>query len=427
MEQPKSKLTRRRFTFGIGAALASAPFAASLLGATPAAGHAKRLVIFFSPNGTVHKHWRPSGSGASYAFAAGSILEPLAAHKSNLLLLDGIDFKGANNHAGGMQAMLTGGGDISVDQYIANELAANTRFASLELGVQTSAWGGNVQTRMSYRGAGQYAPPNDDPLDVFRRLYPSAAGGSDADALLARRKSVLDAVRGDLAKLRGWVGSEQRVKLDAHLASVRQLETTLAGGSGSGDCSTPPATPQALAKNDNANFPAITKLQLDMMVAALACDMTRVASIQLSHTVGPPVFSWLNISQGHHQLSHMPDSNSAGVADFVKAERWFAEQFAYLLTKLEATADPGGGGTLLDTSVVLWAKELGDGRLHTCESVPFIVAGKAGGYLSPGRYLRFSGESHTKLLVSLCHAMGLSNATFGNAAAGAGPLSGLSA
>ena len=82
---------------------------------------------------------------------------------------------------------------------------------------------------------------------------------------------------------------------------------------------------------------------------------------------------------------------------------------------------------MLDNSLILWAKEMGDSRAHVCKGVPFVVAGGAGGYLKPGRYLSYPGESHGKLLVSICQAMGLSNESFGDPAFGAGGLAGFSA
>jgi hypothetical protein len=150
--------------------------------------------------------------------------------------------------------------------------------------------------------------------------------------------------------------------------------------------------------------------------------MTRVASVQFSHTVSPTVPSWLGISEGHHSLSHSDDNNLEGIAQFVTAERWFAEQFSYLLDKLAETPDPAGG-YLLDRTLVVWAKELGDSRLHDCKSVPFVLTG--GGHFKTGRYLDFGGASHTKLLVSICQAMGLSTQVFGDPAKGSGPLDGL--
>ena len=108
---------------------------------------------------------------------------------------------------------------------------------------------------------------------------------------------------------------------------------------------------------------------------------------------------------------HVCGVRAAGVADFVAAERWLSRQFATFLDMLAETPDAAGDGSLLDTSTVVWCKELGDGRLHDYRSVPFVLAG--GGHFAPGRYIDCGGQPHQKLLVSLCHAMGLSNETFG--------------
>lgn len=424
---------RRQFGLGLGAALLAAPFFGLLerKARADAGNHAKRLIVVFSPNGTIHKHWRPTGSGASFDFPAGSILEPLAAYKSDLIVCDGIDFVAFDNHEAGMGAMLTGGGGagtesagMSIDQYVASKVGAESRFESLEFGVQTSAWGGGTQTRMSYRGPGVFVPPDDSPKNAFLRMFGDV--GKDDTAVLKeklRKQSVIDLVKDELGTLQKRVGAEERKKLEEHLQSIRKLEMGIAGP---GTCDAP-MSPEGFDVYGNDNFPAIGRAQTDLMVAALACGMTRVASLQWSHTVSPTVFSWLNIGDGHHQLSHSDDFNASGVANFVAAERWFAGEFAYLLDQLRSREDPEGGGSLLDTSVVLWAKELGDGRLHTCKGVPFILAGKAGGYLQTGRYHQFNGASHTKLLVSVCHAMGLSNPTFGDPASGTGTLDGLAA
>ena len=103
-------------------------------------------------------------------------------------------------------------------------------------------------------------------------------------------------------------------------------------------------------------------------------------------------FGWLGIGEGHHSLSHIDDGNAAGIAQFVQAERWYAEQFSYLLDSLKATPDPEGG-TLFDSTLVVWCKELGDGRLHDCKSVPWVLAG-GGGSFPLGRYLSFGGAPH---------------------------------
>jgi hypothetical protein len=430
-------MRRRAFVTALGAsALLPILSRTGLRGASVARAQAatpvRRVVIFFSPNGTVHRFWRPTGEGTDFSFAAGSILEPLAELKARLLILDGIDFKDVANHEPGMHAMLTGGGPEtetqgqSVDQYIASRLPADSPFASIELGVGTDAWGGNTQTRMLYAPGQTFVHPDQDPVNVYKRLFGDAgATPGQLDARLRKKQSVLDLLRGELSDLRGRVGAEEHQKLDAHLDALRRMETSLSGPAANLSCDAPPAPVMQLDPNAHENFADITRAQTDLLVTALACGLTRVATLQLSHTVGPHVFSWLGLSEGHHSLSHMDDSNTAGVMQFVTAERWLAEQFGYLLQQLDALPEPGGDGTLLDHTLVVWAKELADGRLHDNVSVPFVLAG-APGYLTTGRYLKLGGEPHQKLLVSICQALGLDNATFGNPGYGTGPLAGLS-
>jgi hypothetical protein len=329
-----------------------------------------------------------------------------------------------------MEAMLTGGGadtstqGQSVDQYIASRLPSDTPFPSLELSVETDAWGGGVQTRMLYAPGHTFVSPDQDPVSVYKRLFGDAnATPGQVDAALRKKLSVLDVLRHELAGLRSRVGTEEHQKLDAHLDALRRMENGLTGVTSTSGCAAPPA-PKQVDPNAHENFAAITKSQIDLAVTALACGMTRVATLQLSHTVGPHVFSWLGLSEGHHTLSHSDDSNTMGVGEYVKAERWIAEQFNYLLMQLDALPEPGGDGTLLDNTLVVWARELSDGRLHNCESVPFVLTG-AKGWLQPGRYLKLGGEPHQKLLVSICQALGVDTDMFGNATLGMGPLSGL--
>ncbi|MGZ6093707.1 MAG: DUF1552 domain-containing protein, partial [Polyangiales bacterium] len=255
-----------------------------------------------------------------------------------------------------------------------------------------------------------------------KRLFGGLSADPKAvDAALAQKKSVLDVVRADIADLRVRVGAEEKVKLDEHLDALRTVEKGLFGGGGAISCTTP-ESPAIADPYAMGSFPDVGKAQMDLLVTALACGQTRVGSIQFSHTVSPAVFSWLGISEGHHELSHKDDGNVAGVADFVKAERWYAEQFTYLVNKLKATKDPTTGGTMLDDTLVVWSKELGDGRLHDAKSVPFILAGTAGGRWKTGRTLRLDHVPHQKLLVAICQAMGLGNTTFGNPANGTGAL-----
>ncbi len=424
--------SRREFVLSAGATLVAAPFLQVLnaKSAKAAPTGPSRVVIMFSPNGTIHRHWRPTGNtGTDFGFTPEGILWPLADRRDQVVICDGLSFLNATNHEAGMHCMLTGLGQqshpsagMSVDQFLASRLGDGVRFPSLELGVQTSAWGSGTQTRMSYRTVSERTEPDDDPKSVYQRVWGGLVGNAaEVEALIARRTSMLDRIRGDLARLEAWVGSEEKPKLQAHLESLRRVERGLQAPA---DCEH--ATPVGLINpQDNDQFPTIGTAQTDLLVAALACGVTRVATLQWSHTVGPPVFSWLGIGDGHHSLSHSDDGNTAGVQDFVDAERWFTQQFVYLLDRLAELPNPDGDGSLLSTTLVVWAKEMGDSRLHDCNAVPFVLAG-GGGAFGLGRYLNFGGASHQKLLVSICHAMGLTDVTsFGDPNVSTGPLAGL--
>ena len=420
------KLNRRDFLKGLAASSLLAPYSRALANGIPSEPPS-RLAIFFSPNGTVHQHWRPTGSTYQFGFNSGSILEPLSAIQDKVIILDGINFVNATNHEGGMAAMLTGGGSggvtggKSLDQYVAGQLNAGTRFSSLELGVQTSPWGGSTQTRMSYSGSGTHLTPDDRPSSVFERLFGDLSGDqTEINRLRSRRLSVLDLLRDDIASLNRRLGARERLKMEAHLESFRQIELSLAESS-AGGCTYPTDTGPT-GTNQNENYPTVGNLQMEFLISAFACDMTRVGSVQWSHTVSPTVFTWLGHGEGHHALSHYANGNAAGVGRFVQAERWYAEQFVHFIQRLDATQDPLAEGSLLDNTVVLWCKEMGDSRLHDCNGVPFVIAGGAQSPFELGRYLQLGGVPHNKLLTSICRGMGLTNTSFGDPNVPAGTL-----
>lgn len=423
--------SRRSFLRAGAASLLAAPFVRLLHGGTARAdaSTAKRLLVYFTPNGTVPARLWPTGSETALSFGAGTILEPLAAVQDKVTVIKGLQFHNANNHEGGMAAMLTNRGGAatesqgkSIDQFIASRIGQGTRFSSLEFGVQTSAWGGSSQTRMSYSGPSTFVTPDDDPDHAFQRMFGDLLGGETAAARLrARRGSIVDLASAELADLHRRVGAEERIKLETHIESLVAMEQGLSETTTCEPGQAPGISGGVLA---NDNFPAVAASQIELAVTALACGMTNVASVQMAHTVSPVVFSWLGLTEGHHSLSHIDDSNQAGIADYVAAERWFAERFVDIVQSLDALPDPEGDGSMLDSTLVVWAQELGDGRQHVCTDVPFVVAG-ASGCIPGGRFLDVGPTNHAHLLVSLCHAFGLPNETFGDPAAGTGPLEGL--
>ncbi len=172
-----------------------------------------------------------------------------------------------------------------------------------------------------------------------------------------------------------------------------------------------------------ASFLALGALQTDLLALALACDVTRVASLQWTRSASPMVFSWERVTIERHELSHHADDDASARADLTTIHRWYAQQFARLLGRLEATV-AGPGVTLLDQSVIVWGNELGQGNTHSHRSVPFVVAGGGGGTLESG-LLETRGGSHAELLLACAQAAGAPLTTFGDPAFCQQPMPGV--
>jgi hypothetical protein len=439
-------MDRRSFlkTLGLGAAgAATLPLMPSL--GSPAPGEfPMRVVIFFSANGTIPWRWRPTGGENDWTIPDDGILTPLRPHKDDLLILDGIDMISARNgpgdgHQRGMCHMLTGtemgtgnfpggggqlagyAGGISVDQHIAQQVHNGEMFDSIELGVQCG--GPNSWSRMSSKGYNRPVEPVQNPYTIYDRIF----GALEQDAaqrerIRKRRASVLDFVSEDLRKVKQRASTFDRDRLEQHLTSIREIEQRLNTGDDQGIACEPPNLGGRFDPSKEANYPQTGGLMMDMLVSSLACGLTRVASLQWSRSVSQIAHPWANAGSRHHDLSHEGDSNTNAVEELVKINRWYAEQFAYLINKMKQI--PEGDGTLLDNTIVVWANELGKGNSHTRNNVPYVVAG-GGGQWRTGRYLTFDDDPHNNFLVSLCRAAGVQTDTFGNAEYCTGALPGL--
>jgi hypothetical protein len=396
-----------------------------------------RLVIFFSANGTMPNRWRPNGGEYDWSIPDTGILTPLRDHREKVLIVEGIDMVSARHgigdgHQTGMGHMLTGtellpgpfqggnggtagySGGISVDQHIANMVHNGEAFRSLEFGVQSG--NPNNWSRMCYAGPDKPVEPSQNPHTAFDRIFESFNVGQErAAARRFRRGSVLDFVGQDLEKVKRKVSTRDHARIDQHLTSIRSLEQQLMTGDSGGFACEAPGRGEVFNSGAHENYYATGKAMTDLIVSSLSCGLTRVASIQWSRSVSNITLPWAGVpNTRHHDLSHEGDGNADAVEKIVLINRWYAEQFAYLISSLEAV--PEGDGTLLDNTIVVWMNELGKGNSHTRNDVPIVVAGGAGPF-KMGRYIRFGETPHNNFLLSLCHAMGLEQETsFGNPA-----------
>jgi hypothetical protein len=441
------RISRRAILRGAaGAAIALPWLEAMSPRSARAATTPKRFIVMFSPNGTLPTQWTPTGTETSFTLSP--ILTPLAPHQGDIVVVEGLlqEGGGGDGHQNGIGGMLTGSplnpGPFagvgappagwatgpSIDQRIVQALAAPTPFQSLELGVQVGAadnWG-----RMIYQAANQPLPPTDDPAQVYTSVFSDLHTDPVALAhLRARRKSILDAVGGEYTRIGGQLGSADKQRLDAHLTAVREIETRLTTSlvDNNPSCHDPTLTTSTgSAAQANDSFPAVGSLQMDLLTMALACDLTRVASMQWSRSVSQVRFTWLNIPDGHHDLSHRSDDDSDAVNKLTLINTWYAQQMADLIARLKNTPD-GAGGTLFDNTLVLWSNELAKGNTHSRQDAPYVLAGNAGGGLRTGRFVSYEGQGlpHNNMMVSILNALDIPDTTFGKADWCTGPLTGL--
>jgi hypothetical protein len=422
---------RRHFLGAAGAAALGLPWLRNFAYAADEPG--RRLVIVYSPNESIDREfWGVAGSGANVALPAElpTFLSPLDPFVSRLCLLADLRDVFADGH-NAIHNALTGvakigpnnsswAGGISVDQHIAASLGVD----ALTLGAKCGAKNG--KGRMSYLGANQPVDPIENPTQAFDWLFGDfSLDPAELEAKRARRRSILDRAAGDLERFTQRVAAHERPKLEAHLDFVRELELEI-DKDVSAACD--PSAPDGIADpSANAAFPEVVRRQMDVLVQALACDVTPVATLQLTRAGGNITPLWpaegIEIAVGEHNIAHeyyLNKDNPLYVNRRVELETWYARQLAYLLERLEAV--PGeAGGTLLDETVVVWVKELS--HRHTSNPMLYILAG-APEVIPAGRFVSFPNRPHNDLLLSLCHAMGVHDETFGDPSVTTGPLFG---
>jgi hypothetical protein len=426
-------MKRRDFTRSAGLLTLFAPFI-DLLGpkTVKAAGTGgfDNLLVFFT-HGTDIPQWTPKGS-SDMSVSFSKMTEPLAAIKSNLILvekLNGNGTTGSHGSPGGLCGM--GYGEpiqISVEQWISDRLPAMP-IKNLLLGSVSTE-----QQTTFYRDGRALSPIYSVPAAhqaIFNGFTPSPGGTpapSGPDPKLAKRRSALDLVKNELAQLSQSLGAEEKQKLELHAESIRQLELTLeadmeGGPPPASDCSVPPAgTNGSEVLENNAQ-------QLDLAIAAFACGRTRVAAVQFGHHQNTQVSLPVVGAPGdwHNTFMH---SDMAPRTRLINLERWLCEQFVRAVEKLKAIPLADGSGSLFDRTLVFWARDMGDGVLHSGDDMRFVFAG-GGNYLkfSPnGRYIDGRGAPHQNALIAVCEAMGVTEYDgFGDRSHPRTPLTGLTA
>jgi hypothetical protein len=411
----------------------------------------KRFITFFSASGVRQDTYFPIGNPGTLASGSynvdGQTLDALKPHLADIIITKGIQIYGGyggDDHDNGAVSLLTGNkvrdyktppyalGE-SMDQYLARQIGTATPEPSLLLGTRLqrdrpSKW-------LAYDQTGNYKAYNDDPYAVYTRLFqgvlgncsPAAPAATDAAKTLInlRRQSVLDSVLADSSALRRsfGLGANELTKLDRLETAVRgieqRLQSTVTDTASVATCQAAKTefTGGAPVALTDANFPALTKMNIDLIALAVELDVTRIVTMMLDQGgLSGPAMSWLNyngapMTEAHHPISH---GEQRGVSDYLtkllSVDRWNFSQFGYLLDQLKAINE--GGSTALDNSIAWFASDCSDGKAHTHNDMPFIIAGRAAGQLQTGRYVAFAGSPyHQRLLLTFANLMGQTSLT----------------
>jgi hypothetical protein len=425
----KWDIRRRTFLRGAAGALVPLPFlnlmeASAKAESRDLAGDAKppvRFVTLFKPNGVHPPSWNING-GVENDFHMSPLMAPFAKHKDDLLILDNMGDFGFSSHSNSTRRFLSGhhknSKSASVDQLIADKIRGKTAHRSLELtteGLFTNQIGCSY---ISYDENGDPIPRESDPQMVFDQLFRNPMRDPQQREEFS---SLLDKVRDDAKALQRKSGREDSETLDEYFTVLRETEQRL-------ENLAPLASAQRVdfsslkRPESSSNLNEQVDAMLDIIAMALWTDSTRCITYMLGNSNSRMIFDFLGIKKQHHYLSHFFRHFSRSNIDaLLKISLWHMEKFDYLLTKLKSYRDHNG--SLLDNSVVMFGSGMGHSDNHTAQRIPIVLAGKGGGMLKTGRYLRYSENQELgRLHLSLLQKFGVDSGSYANASA---PLPGL--
>lgn len=438
-----SSLNRRTFLRSLGICMAL-PALESLAPRALAAASTKapiRMAFLYVPNGANMREWTPTETGADFQLP--STLEPLRAHKNDLLVISGLaqdkgraNGDGAGDHARAAGSWLTGAQPlknegsiirtgISADQVAANAYGKQTRFASIELGMEPGRQGGKCDSgyscaysnNVSWRSENTPSGKEINPRLAFDRLFAAAnpkVGGEAGVRREKNRRSILDFVLQDARELNAKVSGNDKAKLDEYYNAVREIEQRVEAAERSvGAAQAAGVISQyEIPEQIPESYEEHARLMMDIMALAFQTDTTRIATCMMANEGSNRSYRNLDITRGHHEISHHQD-NPENLRQIRDINRFHIRQFAYLIGKLKAM--PEGQGSVLDNTMLLYGGSLADPNRHDHGNLPLLMAGRGGGTIQTGRHLRYASETPMcNLLLSMLDRAGAPTTRLGD-------------
>lgn len=424
-------LSRRHVLRGLGSMI-SLPFlesfgARAFAAAKPAAKPI-RAAWLYTPNGVNVDQWMPTGEGTSYQLSPS--LKQIEKYRDDFMVVSGLmqDFarshgNGGGDHARATATFLTGcmpkktaGADIqlgiSVDQIAAQKIGNLTRLPSLELstdgqrssGKCDSGYSCAYQFNLAWKNETMPMAPEMDPRLVFERMFGlGSTAGNGAEAARAKRmqKSILDTVLDEAKSLQGKVNAGDRRKLDEYFSSVRDIEQRIERAEKFSaqmpDVKIPEGIPDSYEEHIRTMF--------DLMVLAFQTDTTRLITFMLAHDGSNRSFPEIGVPDAHHSISHH-QRDPQKLEKIAKIDQFYLRQFGYFMDKMKSIKEDDK--TLLDSSMIVFGGGIGDGDRHNHDNLPILLAGRAGGTLTPGKRIVLPGETPmTNLYLSMLDRLGV--------------------
>lgn len=433
----KKVLPRRTFLRGMGAAIglpvldAMAPALASsrVPGKTPI-----RMAFVYVPNGIDMRYWTPPYEGPLGELPR--ILKPLEPLKQDILVLSNLTHNngralldGPGDHGRCCASYLTGvhprksmvdiKAGISCDQIVANQIGQETRFPSLEVGLEDARQAGDCDSgyscaytnNLAWKSETQPLPPILNPRALFERLFGVGAELSPEERARKNRyrRSILDFVAEDTRKLQASLGPTDRRKLEEYLSSIREIERQIEKAEKDNAQINPGmAKPYGIP----ADFAEHFRLMTDMITVAFQADLTRVVTFLVTREGTSRAYREIGISDGHHPLTHHRN-DPVMMEKVAQINEYHMRQFAAWMMKLKSIREDGG--SILDNSMIVYGAGLADGNRHTHEDLPTLIAGRGGNYLKSGRRLVYRKETPmSNLFVTMMDRMGVKVEYFGD-------------
>ncbi len=457
-------ISRRKALRGMGAVVAL-PFLQAMI--PPGAkvekymdrNRIKRLAVFYFPNGVRQDHWTPKLTGRNFELSP--TLKPLEAYKKQLLILGElknnlVDVGGTDGHYTKTAPFLTcrliektTGSNINVrgtsmDQVLANHIGGETRFSSLEYGMEpvkggvdslvgyTRLYGASI----SWESPTRPRPKEINPQFAFDRLFRKFIPGEIPKKENPWKKSVVDLVMDDARSLNRRLGAADQNKMAEYLESVRAVEKRLETDEDLHDFEaklTPDIRKELMRLNvklkdyvelnEGVDSTEKTRLMMDINALALWSDASRVTTFMFGNSVSNRNFSFLDgVEGGHHSISHHR-GHPQRIDMYGKINVWHSQQFSYFLDRISAMKE--GDHSLLDNSIVLYGSSLRDGDKHRASNLPIVLAGNGGGLLDSGQNLVYSKDTPlANLYLTLLKSMGVPLESFADST---GELNGIRA